>query len=128
MTCSTRGAMVGFAATEDSRVMNVPTRKIGPGPAAGVFVLDPQGSIRPAQLASVQIEHSARLASELGIAGEDPTTVIPGRDGVFLQPPPQRTPAAGRHQAAVLDLPDQILSPPTRKTQAVPPSAHSQGL
>ena len=77
--------MVGFAATEDSRVMNVPTRKIGPGPAAGVFVLDPQGSIRPAQLASVQIEHSARLASELGIAGEDPTTVIPGRDGVFLQ-------------------------------------------
>src|SRR5215469_7704644 len=36
-------AMVGFAATEDSRVMNVPTRKIGPRPAAGVFVLDLQG-------------------------------------------------------------------------------------
>jgi len=41
-------AILGFAATEDSRVMNVQTRNIGPGPAAGVFVLDLHGSIRPA--------------------------------------------------------------------------------
>jgi hypothetical protein len=43
-------AIVGFAATEDSRVMDVQTRNLGPGAAAGVFVLDPQGSIRPALL------------------------------------------------------------------------------
>ena len=40
-------AILGFAATEDSRVMDVQTCNIGPGPAAGVFVLDPHGSIRP---------------------------------------------------------------------------------
>ena len=64
--------------------------------------------------ASVQIEHSARLGSELGIAGEDPTGVIPGPDGVFVQPAPQRTAANGRHQTALLDLLNQILSAPTR--------------
>lgn len=41
-------AILGFAATEDSRVMDVQTRNIGPGPTAGVFVLDPHGSLRPA--------------------------------------------------------------------------------
>ena len=39
-------AILGFAATEDSRVMDVPTRNLGPGAAAGVFVLDSHGSIR----------------------------------------------------------------------------------
>jgi len=43
-------AILGFAATEDSGVMDVQPRNIGPGAAAGVFVLDPQGSIRPALL------------------------------------------------------------------------------
>jgi hypothetical protein len=41
-------AILGFAATKDSRVMDVQTRNIGPGAAASVFVLDPQGSMRPA--------------------------------------------------------------------------------
>jgi len=41
-------AILGFAATEDSRVMDVQTRNRGPGATAGVFVLDPHGSIRPA--------------------------------------------------------------------------------
>jgi hypothetical protein len=40
-------AILGFAATEDSGVMDIQTRKIGPGAAAGVFVLDPHGSTRP---------------------------------------------------------------------------------
>ena len=31
-------AILGFAATEDSRMMDVQTRDIGPGAAAGVFV------------------------------------------------------------------------------------------
>ena len=43
-------AILGFAATEDSRVMDIQTRNISPGAAAGVFVLDPHGSIRPALL------------------------------------------------------------------------------
>src|ERR1700722_16781256 len=58
--------------------------------------------------------HKSSIRPELGIAGEAPTTVIPGRDGVFMQPAPQRTAADGRHQAAVLDLLNQILSAPTR--------------
>src|SRR5262249_33083030 len=41
-------AIRGFAATDDSRMMDIQTRNIGPGPAAGVFVLDPHGSTRAA--------------------------------------------------------------------------------
>ncbi|HTT18126.1 MAG TPA: hypothetical protein VMG82_04230 [Candidatus Sulfotelmatobacter sp.] len=41
-------AILGFAATEDSRMMDVQTRDIGPGAAAGVFVLDSHGRIGPA--------------------------------------------------------------------------------
>src|SRR5580704_6861371 len=36
------------------------------------------------------------------------------RNTHFMQPAPQRTAADGRHQAAVLDLLNQILSAPTR--------------
>ena len=68
----------------------------------------------PSPFASVQIEYSTRLNSELGIAGEDPTTVIPGPDGIFMQPAPQCTAADGRYQAVALDLLNQILSAPTR--------------
>src|SRR5215470_7677364 len=41
-------AILGFAAPEDSGMMDIQTRYIGPGAAAGVFVLDPHGSTRPA--------------------------------------------------------------------------------
>jgi hypothetical protein len=36
-----------------------------------------------------------------------------------MQPAPQRTAADGRHQAALLDLLNRILSAPTRYRQAV---------
>ena len=41
-------AILGFATTEDSRMMDVQTCYIGLGAAAGVFVLDPHSNLRPA--------------------------------------------------------------------------------
>jgi len=38
--------------------------------------------------ARIQIEDSAGHDGERGVSGEDPTAVIPGTNGVFMEPPP----------------------------------------
>jgi len=66
-------------------------------------------------LAGIQIQHPASLHCEFRIAWKDPTAVIPGSNGVFMEPTPERTTANGSHQAALADLPHQIVGAPARK-------------
>ena len=49
-------------------------------------------------LAGIQIEYAAGFVSEVGIPWKDPTTVVPGSNGVLMQPAPKRTAADGSHQ------------------------------
>ena len=49
--------------------------------------------------AGVQIEYAAGFVSEVGIAWEDPTTVVPGPNGVLMQPAPKRAATEGSNQA-----------------------------
>jgi hypothetical protein len=59
-------------------------------------------------LAGVQVEDAPRLGSEVWIARKHPTAVIPGTNGIFVQPAPQPTAADGGDQAALLNMLNQI--------------------
>jgi hypothetical protein len=110
-----------LAAAEQSGVVNIEGREIGPRTRAAVLMLDPsgpRGSRRQGSLFAdasldagllvgaehelvrfqsltlpvpgVEIQNAAGLAQELGIAGEDPTVVLPRTDGVVVEPAPHR--------------------------------------
>jgi hypothetical protein len=46
---------------------------------------------------------------------ENPAAVIPGTDGILVQPPPDRTAADGRNQASLTDLTGEIAGAPARQ-------------
>jgi len=50
-------------------------------------------------LAGIQIQDAAGFFGKVGIAWEDPATVVPGANGVLMQPAPKRAAADGSHQA-----------------------------
>src|SRR6516162_4070057 len=50
----------------------------------------------------VEIQHAAGLAHELGIAGKDPTAVLPRTDRVVMEPAPHRLVADGVDDARAL--------------------------
>ena len=50
-------------------------------------------------LAGIQIQDAAGFFGKVGIAWEDPATVVPGANGVLMQPAPKRAATDGSHQA-----------------------------
>src|SRR5215469_1940808 len=73
----------------------------------------------PSQLRAVQIENATSFVGKVGITREDPTAVIPGPNGILMQPAPKRAAADGRHQTGLTDLARQIRSAPARQRQVV---------
>ena len=63
-------------------------------------------------MAGIQIEYATGFVGKVGIAREDPTAVIPGSNGVLMQPAPKRAAADGSHQARLTDLSRQIRGTP----------------
>ena len=65
-----------------------------PGLDAGLLVggddkfITFQGFIVPAAL--IQVQDSVGLDGEAGVPGKDPTAVVPGANGVVMEPPPNR--------------------------------------
>jgi hypothetical protein len=55
-------------------------------------------------LARVEIEDAPRLGGEIRIAREDPSAVLPGADGVCVEPAPHRLVADRGHDAGALCL------------------------
>jgi hypothetical protein len=75
---------------------------------------------RPAlPLASVEIQHASGLGREVRVTREDPTAVIPRPKGVFMQPTPQCAATDRGHQAALLDLLNQIPGAPAGQRPTV---------
>ena len=70
-------------------------------------------------LAGVEIQHAPGLGRELRVPREDPTAVIPGPKGIFMQPTPQRAAADRGHQTALLDLLNPILGAPAGQRPTV---------
>jgi hypothetical protein len=58
----------------------------------------------PLPAAGVQVQDASGLGLKLGITREDPAAVLPGPDGVLVQPAPHGAVADARHQPALLDL------------------------
>jgi len=70
-------------------------------------------------LAGIEIQHAAGLGGKVRVTGEDPTAVIPGPDGVMMQPAPQRAAADRGDQTALLNLLHQVAGTPARKRSTV---------
>ncbi len=69
--------------------------------------------------AGIEIENPAGLGGKLWVARKDPTAVIPGPNGILMQPAPDRAAGDGRDQAGLTDLPSDVRRIPMRKRKAV---------
>jgi len=58
----------------------------------------------------IEIQHPLSLGLEVRIAWKDPTAMLPGANGVLIEPSPNGTPADFGDNAAPGDFPDQILA------------------
>ena len=65
--------------------------------------------------AFIEVEDASRLGSEVGIAREDPTAVIPGPNGVLVQPSPDGASGNTRDQAGLANLTGDVGSIPVRQ-------------
>jgi hypothetical protein len=76
-----------------------------------------EGPVMP--LAGVEIQHAPSLGGEVRVTGEDPTAVVPGPNGIFVQPTPQGAAADRGHQPALLDLLNQVTGAPAGQRPTV---------
>lgn len=67
----------------------------------------------------VQIEDTTGFCGELRIARKDPAAVLPGTNGILVQPAPHGAVADGGHQARPTHFPCHIGGTPSRKGQSV---------
>jgi hypothetical protein len=67
-----------------------------------------QGPVMPATL--VEVQDPSGLLLELRIAGENPTAVLSGTDGVLVEPAPDGGATDLRHDATSYHLPGQVLA------------------
>jgi len=115
--------VLGFAATENSSLMDIECGEVSPSSRTLVLVLDPHwatGLANPSRMLAVpglnagllirrdhelvvlqglavpttliQIQNAARFSGKIGVAREDPGSMLPGADGVFVQPTPMVLP------------------------------------
>ena len=86
------------------------------------FLVGGEHELVPAQafalpLFGIQIEDAAGLEREIRIAREDPGAVLPGSNGVLVQPAPHRRVAEARNDAALLRFAHDIGATEARQRQ-----------
>lgn len=59
-------------------------------------------------LLGVEVENPSRFGREFGVAGEDPGSVLPRADGVFMKPAPYGLVAEGGDDAAAPEMTEDI--------------------
>src|SRR5712691_137415 len=74
---------------------------------------------QPAALpdAMVEVEDPPGLVLEVGVAGEDPAPMLPGPDGVFVEPPPDGRVAESGHEAGAAYVRAKFGQTPPRERQ-----------
>jgi len=90
----------------------------------GGFLIGAHDELVPAEgltllNALVENEQTAGLGEKVGIAGKQPATMLPGPDGVLMEPAPHGGPADGGHQARLTELSGQIVVAPAREGNAL---------
>src|ERR1035438_183004 len=73
----------------------------------------------PLPLSLIESQHALRLGLKVRVTRENPTAVLPGPDGIFLQPAPEGSTADAGHQTATDNVPDQIPPAVAGEWQAV---------
>ncbi len=63
----------------------------------------------------VEIQDTPRLGGEIRIAREDPTAMLPGADGVFVEPAPDGATRQAGHQSSLAGIAGQFPAAPTRQ-------------
>ena len=104
-----------------------PRRQRGVATLAGLdggFLIGAHDELVPAEgltlpNALVEIEQTAGLGEKVGIAGKQPATMLPGPDGILMEPAPHGGPADGGHQARLTELLGQIVVAPAREGKAL---------
>lgn len=104
-----------------------PRRQRGVATLAGLdggFLIGAHDELVPAEgltlpNALVEIEQTAGLGEKVGIAGKQPATMLPGPDGILMEPAPDGGPADGSHQARLTELSGQIVVAPAREGKAL---------
>ena len=69
--------------------------------------------------ALIQIQDPAGLDGEGRVAGEDPAAVVPGADGVLMEPPPNRAARDSGNQTGIADLTGDVRSVPVGERDAM---------
>lgn len=69
-------------------------------------------------LAGVQIQDASGFDGELGVARKDPAPMLPGTDGILIEPAPDGLVADCCHQATMLRLPSNVRATQARKWEA----------
>ena len=104
-----------------------PRRQRGVAALAGLdggFLIGAHDELIPSQgltlpNALVEIEQTAGLGEKVRIAGKQPATMLPGPDGILMEPAPDGGPADGGHQARLTELSGQIVVAPAREGKAL---------
>lgn len=76
-----------------------------------------EGFAIPASL--IKVEQATGLADEVGVARKDPTAVVPGANGVLVQPPPDGASRDAGDQAGLTDLAPELAGAPARQGDAL---------
>jgi hypothetical protein len=63
----------------------------------------------------VKIEDLSSFQSELGIPGKDPGSMLPGPDGIFIEPSPYGATADGCDKAGLTDISGNLTCAPARQ-------------
>src|SRR6266404_9741967 len=63
-------------------------------------------------LALVEIQNAAGFGSKVRVAGKNPAPMLPGTNGILVQPAPQGRLTQLRHQAALADMPSEFVQLP----------------
>lgn len=67
----------------------------------------------------IQIQNAARFRGKIGVSREDPGSMLPGTDGVFVQPTPNGAAANLSDQARPRDVLSQVGGAPPRQREIV---------
>lgn len=70
-------------------------------------------------MAVIEVENTAGFLSEVGVAGEYPATMLPGTDGILIEPPPDGGIADGCHETGSADMGAEFSDTPSRQRQIV---------
>ena len=64
----------------------------------------------------IKIEDLSSFESELGITGKNPGSMLPGPDGIFIEPSPYGATADGCDKAGLTGISGNLICAPTRQS------------